>query len=192
MGGLVFVVAFVGASIVARDALIHRSRSARRALRGDRGDRRSPDDPRRWRTRVAGAHEISRDGAGRGDLPARGRRRGRRRFPATSLFHAGSIRSVVPHWLWLVLGILAVTGTIHAVNLTDGLDGLAAGAMIPPLVVLAVVSMTMHVLGEQPPPRPSEPARVRVSCSSIVIRRSCSWATPARSRSARCLRASRF
>jgi phospho-N-acetylmuramoyl-pentapeptide-transferase len=40
----------------------------------------------------------------------------------------------VPHWLWLLLGIAAVTGTIHAVNLTDGLDGLATGTMIPPLL----------------------------------------------------------
>lgn len=40
----------------------------------------------------------------------------------------------VPHWLWLILGIAAVTGTIHAVNLTDGLDGLATGTMIPPLL----------------------------------------------------------
>ena len=47
---------------------------------------------------------------------------------------------VVPHWLWLVLGILAITGTMHAVNLTDGLDGLAAGATIPPLVALALVA----------------------------------------------------
>jgi phospho-N-acetylmuramoyl-pentapeptide-transferase len=51
-----------------------------------------------------------------------------------------------PHWLWLVLGILAVSGTIHAVNLTDGLDGLATGVMIPPLLVFyaltAVFSLT--------------------------------------------------
>ncbi len=45
----------------------------------------------------------------------------------------------VPHWLWLLLGIAAVTGTIHAVNLTDGLDGLATGTMIPPLLALYAV-----------------------------------------------------
>lgn len=42
----------------------------------------------------------------------------------------------VPHWLWFLLGIAAVTGTIHAVNLTDGLDGLATGSMIPPLLAI--------------------------------------------------------
>jgi phospho-N-acetylmuramoyl-pentapeptide-transferase len=60
-------------------------------------------------------------------------------YPRDVLFHAGTFVLSVPHWLWLVLGILAVTGTIHAVNLTDGLDGLATGTMIPPLIVLAVI-----------------------------------------------------
>jgi phospho-N-acetylmuramoyl-pentapeptide-transferase len=45
----------------------------------------------------------------------------------------------VPHWLWLLLGIAAITGTIHAVNLTDGLDGLAAGSMILPLATFGIV-----------------------------------------------------
>ena len=59
----------------------------------------------------------------------------------------------VPHWVWLILGMLAVSGTIHAVNLTDGLDGLAAGTMVPPLIALAVastlaaVSFTASLLG---------------------------------------------
>jgi phospho-N-acetylmuramoyl-pentapeptide-transferase len=44
-----------------------------------------------------------------------------------------------PHWLWFVLGIAAVTGTIHAVNLTDGLDGLATGTMIPPLLAIYAI-----------------------------------------------------
>ncbi|HEX3458086.1 MAG TPA: phospho-N-acetylmuramoyl-pentapeptide-transferase [Candidatus Baltobacteraceae bacterium] len=61
------------------------------------------------------------------------------------LFHAGSLWLAVPHWLWLVLGILAITGTIHAVNLTDGLDGLAAGTMIPPLVAFAFVGWSLHL-----------------------------------------------
>jgi phospho-N-acetylmuramoyl-pentapeptide-transferase len=56
------------------------------------------------------------------------------------LFHAGSSYVAAPHWLWLVLGILAITATIHAVNLTDGLDGLAAGTMIPPLAVFALLA----------------------------------------------------
>lgn len=60
-------------------------------------------------------------------------------FPRDTLFHAGSYALIAPHWLWLVLGILAVTGTIHAVNLTDGLDGLATGTIVPPLVVFVLI-----------------------------------------------------
>jgi phospho-N-acetylmuramoyl-pentapeptide-transferase len=56
------------------------------------------------------------------------------------VFHAGAYTLIVPHWLFFVLGVLAITGTVHAVNLTDGLDGLAAGTMIPPLAVLALIA----------------------------------------------------
>ncbi len=56
-----------------------------------------------------------------------------------ALFHAGTYWLLAPHWLWFLLGICAVVGTIHAVNLTDGLDGLATGTMIPPLVLFGVV-----------------------------------------------------
>jgi phospho-N-acetylmuramoyl-pentapeptide-transferase len=63
-------------------------------------------------------------------------------FPLDVVFHAGTYVLAVPHWLWLVLGILAISGTVHAVNLTDGLDGLAAGTMVPPLAVLAVISLS--------------------------------------------------
>lgn len=61
-------------------------------------------------------------------------------FPRNVLFHAGSYALIAPHWLWLVLGTLAITGTIHAVNLTDGLDGLATGAIVPPLAVFIPIA----------------------------------------------------
>ena len=60
--------------------------------------------------------------------------------PVDVIFHMHGYVLGVPHWLWLVLGILAVTGTIHAVNLTDGLDGLVSGTIVPPLVVLAALA----------------------------------------------------
>jgi phospho-N-acetylmuramoyl-pentapeptide-transferase len=43
----------------------------------------------------------------------------------------------VPHAIWYALALLAIVATTHAVNLTDGLDGLAAGAVLPPLLVLS-------------------------------------------------------
>jgi phospho-N-acetylmuramoyl-pentapeptide-transferase len=55
------------------------------------------------------------------------------------LFRMPGFALHVPHWLWIVLGIAAVTGTIHAVNLTDGLDGLATGTMIPPLLAIYAI-----------------------------------------------------
>ncbi len=42
----------------------------------------------------------------------------------------------VPAWLWYGLSLCVVLATTHAVNLTDGLDGLASGTMLPPLLVL--------------------------------------------------------
>lgn len=64
-------------------------------------------------------------------------------YPRDAIFTSANAVLLVPHWLWLLLGIAAITGTIHAVNLTDGLDGLAAGAMIFPLGALAVAAMAL-------------------------------------------------
>jgi len=52
---------------------------------------------------------------------------------ATVLLGVGA----VPVWLWYVLSVCVVLATTHAVNLTDGLDGLAGGTVLPPLLVFA-------------------------------------------------------
>lgn len=46
----------------------------------------------------------------------------------------------LPYALALVLAVLAVVGSANAVNLTDGVDGLAAGTVLPPLIVLTALS----------------------------------------------------
>jgi phospho-N-acetylmuramoyl-pentapeptide-transferase len=46
----------------------------------------------------------------------------------------------VPTWLWFGLSLAVVLATTHAVNLTDGLDGLASGTIVPPLAVLAFIA----------------------------------------------------
>ncbi|MGR4065903.1 MAG: phospho-N-acetylmuramoyl-pentapeptide-transferase [Vulcanimicrobiaceae bacterium] len=85
-------------------------------------------------------------------------------FPRDVLFHAGTMTVVAPHWLWLLLGICAITGTIHAVNLTDGLDGLATGTAIPPLAVLAYAARNSGV------PVPEEAALLGVgACFGFLI-----------------------
>jgi len=51
----------------------------------------------------------------------------------------GSLLSL-PYALSLILAVLAIVGCANAVNLTDGVDGLAAGTVLPPLVVLTVLT----------------------------------------------------
>lgn len=43
--------------------------------------------------------------------------------------------------LYVPLAAIVIVGAANAVNLTDGLDGLAAGCLIPPAVVLAVAGL---------------------------------------------------
>ncbi|MBV8749755.1 MAG: phospho-N-acetylmuramoyl-pentapeptide-transferase [Candidatus Eremiobacteraeota bacterium] len=51
---------------------------------------------------------------------------------------------LVPAWLWYGLSICVVLATTHAVNLTDGLDGLAGGTVLPPLAVLTCAAGMAH------------------------------------------------
>jgi phospho-N-acetylmuramoyl-pentapeptide-transferase len=46
-----------------------------------------------------------------------------------------------PMWLWYTLSFCVILATTHAVNLTDGLDGLAAGTIVPPLAVVAYIAI---------------------------------------------------
>lgn len=47
---------------------------------------------------------------------------------------------VLPAWLFLIVTILVITGTSNAVNLTDGMDGLASGCMIMCCLVFMLLS----------------------------------------------------
>jgi phospho-N-acetylmuramoyl-pentapeptide-transferase len=46
----------------------------------------------------------------------------------------------LPMWGFAVVAILVVAGTSNAVNLTDGMDGLAVGSMVPPTLVFLAIS----------------------------------------------------
>jgi phospho-N-acetylmuramoyl-pentapeptide-transferase len=48
----------------------------------------------------------------------------------------------LPPWLWWFLSIGAIVGAANAVNLTDGVDGLATGTVIPPLLILSLASLS--------------------------------------------------
>jgi phospho-N-acetylmuramoyl-pentapeptide-transferase len=43
-------------------------------------------------------------------------------------------------WGFMLVAVLVVAGTSNAVNLTDGMDGLAIGCMVPPTLVFLVIS----------------------------------------------------
>lgn len=43
-------------------------------------------------------------------------------------------------WIYLILEVLVIVGTANAVNLTDGLDGLAAGVTVPAALGLAAIA----------------------------------------------------
>jgi phospho-N-acetylmuramoyl-pentapeptide-transferase len=55
--------------------------------------------------------------------------------------HALLFVGTVPYWLWYALSLAVILATTHAVNLTDGLDGLASGTIVPPLAVLAFIAL---------------------------------------------------
>lgn len=57
----------------------------------------------------------------------------------TSTFEVGSISVSVP-WLYLVFVFLLMAGLSNAVNLTDGLDGLAGGCTMVVMLVMAMVA----------------------------------------------------
>jgi phospho-N-acetylmuramoyl-pentapeptide-transferase len=59
--------------------------------------------------------------------------------PTDSLSFGRAVFSV-PVWLWYALGFVAILSTTHAVNLTDGLDGLASGTLIAPLILLVYLA----------------------------------------------------
>lgn len=48
-------------------------------------------------------------------------------IPFSGLFSSGGLHFELNPWLYVAFGILVIVGSANAVNLTDGLDGLAAG-----------------------------------------------------------------
>lgn len=64
-------------------------------------------------------------------------------IPFTGFFQPGGITIDLGWWFFLALTIFVMLGTANAVNLTDGLDGLAAGLTVIAAAVFAVIALIM-------------------------------------------------
>jgi phospho-N-acetylmuramoyl-pentapeptide-transferase len=58
--------------------------------------------------------------------------------------------SIELSWGWYVLLFLVIAGTANAVNLTDGLDGLAAGTAIIALITFTAISVVTYIRSGNP------------------------------------------
>ena len=54
----------------------------------------------------------------------------------------------LPWWLYIVFILFVVTGTVNAVNLTDGLDGLATSITVAVSVFFGIAAVMMRSIGE--------------------------------------------
>ena len=46
----------------------------------------------------------------------------------------------MPEWLYILFASFVIVGTVNAVNLTDGLDGLASGTSLPVCLFFAAIT----------------------------------------------------
>ena len=51
-----------------------------------------------------------------------------------------NIRFTMPLWLYFIFAMFVIVGTVNAVNITDGVDGLSSGTSIPVFLFFVVVS----------------------------------------------------
>ena len=64
-------------------------------------------------------------------------------FVRTHLYVPFSGKTVyMPEWLYFVFAAFVIVGTVNAVNITDGVDGLASGTSLPVFLFYALVSVT--------------------------------------------------
>ena len=79
------------------------------------------------------------------DLADRGRSRGRDLHPAPLQLHrlrAPFIGDVhVEPWLFILIAAIAIVSAINGVNITDGLDGLAAGTLMFSFAAYAIIAL---------------------------------------------------
>ena len=102
------------------------------------------------------------------------------RIPATATtlpFFKYLVVNFAP-WLYVVFVTVVITGSSNAVNLTDGLDGLATGLAGIAAAAFADVRLPLRSGGRHHLPQPLLPARAPASWRSSAPR---SWARPSAS-----------
>ncbi len=55
-----------------------------------------------------------------------------------------AVRWSIPIWVYIPFAVFVIVGTVNAVNLTDGVDGLATGVTIPVMVFFLVTALSLH------------------------------------------------
>lgn len=55
-----------------------------------------------------------------------------------------AIRWSIPIWVYIAFAVFVIVGTVNAVNLTDGVDGLATGVTIPVMVFFIVTAIALR------------------------------------------------
>lgn len=68
-------------------------------------------------------------------------------LPFSGYFTAGGIQLELGWWPFLAFTLLVVVGTANAVNLTDGLDGLAAGASLLAAAAMMLIALKVDKYG---------------------------------------------
>lgn len=64
----------------------------------------------------------------------------------TTVIPIGNDASISIPWIYLVFCMVLIVGMCNAVNLTDGLDGLAAGSVMVVMIVMAAISFADNAL----------------------------------------------
>lgn len=59
------------------------------------------------------------------------------------------LRLHLPIWLYIAFAVFVIVGTVNAVNLTDGIDGLATGVTMPVMVFFAVTALCIKAGGDK-------------------------------------------
>ena len=62
---------------------------------------------------------------------------------ATIWLPFSTIAWAIPIWIYILFAVFVIVGTVNAVNLTDGIDGLASGVTVPVMIFFLVAAIAI-------------------------------------------------